>query len=371
MITIGIIGTFQNGKSTLINCMMGLRVAQTGGEGVSVTSTNTFYTFGNKEKVSLKSDNGEKTIEIGDFIENKKEFSETDSIRVELPIKILRNIQILDTPGFNANKHDSESADRALNVIDAAIVVLNNKGISDDECRIFSKLEKKGIPYILLMNCLMQQGPHTWNPLSEFNKSMKSELEAKIVNNNFHPFKVYDEIIFPVNLIWYWFSMGYWEEDTEYQRYLIEKNIRFYEEEGAIKYKSASNFRSFFDYVTSKQFILAIRFNTRLRVNLLIHTNALEVLPLSMYKNVVTCTEDIINQLEREKNKIRKKQKMETRQNSNETSTSFSSILSNVISVATSLNAYSESDVERIHSHREALSKEISFYKNIIGCLNK
>lgn len=351
--------------------MMGLRVAQTGGKGISVTSTNTFYTFGNKRRVHLKSDNDEKTVKLGEFVEEKDILTGFSYAKVELPNKILRDIQILDTPGFNANTHDSESANSALYVIDAAIIVLNNKGISDEECRMISKLENMGIPYILLMNCLLQQGPNTWNPSSEFNKSIKSELESKIRNNNFHPFKVYNEIIFPVNLIWYWYSMGYWKKDTEYQRNLIEKNIRFYEEEGSAKYKSASNFKVFWDYITDRQFILAVRLNARLRENLHNHINAIETLPFTVNNRVISYSEGIIKQLEKERTKIKKPPKNDRKTKINKTTTSFSAILSSVISEAISANIYSETTKEQIELQRNALSKEISFYKNIIGCLNK
>ena len=48
---VGIIGCFQNGKSTLINCLLGAKIAPTGGDGWSVTSANTIYCYSQQNTV--------------------------------------------------------------------------------------------------------------------------------------------------------------------------------------------------------------------------------------------------------------------------------------------------------------------------------
>ena len=54
-INVGILGEFQNGKSTFVNCLLDDMVAKTGGYGLSVTSTSTMYEYGSVQNVSYLS----------------------------------------------------------------------------------------------------------------------------------------------------------------------------------------------------------------------------------------------------------------------------------------------------------------------------
>ena len=198
-LTIGILGAFQNGKSTLVNCLLGREVAYTGGYGKSVTSVNTKYCHGDSEMVRYY-DNGELLREIPLKMDCSNDSpNNATEIHVILRSPILEHINILDTPGFNANDHDDSIAQSSYEDIDAAVLLIINKGLNTVEKEIAKNLAHKGIPYFIVMNC-MDAGDDMWNPDSEHN--------ALIANNIIHlnPISIGGKSIWITNLLWYWHS---------------------------------------------------------------------------------------------------------------------------------------------------------------------
>ena len=130
-INVGILGEFQNGKSTFVNCLLDDMVAKTGGYGLSVTSTSTMYEYGSVQNVSYLS-KGSKIANsrLVDFLATDSYPSKTDKVMVSLWKPILNNINIIDTPGFNANEEDTAMATSSLLEIDIAVLVMENKDIN-------------------------------------------------------------------------------------------------------------------------------------------------------------------------------------------------------------------------------------------------
>ena len=54
-LNIGVVGCFQNGKSTFVNCLLDDIVARTG-DGLATTSVNTKYVYGDVQSVRYFSD---------------------------------------------------------------------------------------------------------------------------------------------------------------------------------------------------------------------------------------------------------------------------------------------------------------------------
>ena len=107
-INIGVVGEFQNGKSTFVNCLLDDLVARTGGYGLSVTSTNTVYEYGNVQNVSYLS-NSEilGNCRLVDFLNGDFGPLGVEKVVVSLWKPVLNKINIIDTPGFNANEVDT------------------------------------------------------------------------------------------------------------------------------------------------------------------------------------------------------------------------------------------------------------------------
>jgi len=204
-LTIGILGAFQNGKSTLVNCLLGREVARTGGYGKSVTSVNTKYCYGNSEMVRYYY-NGKLLKETSFKMDSLNNFpNETTEIHVILRSPILEHINILDTPGFNANDHDDSIAQSSYEDIDAAVLLIINKGLNTVEKEIAKNLVHKGIPYFIVMNC-MDAGDDMWSPDSEQNGTIANNIIADLELNHLNPISFGGKSIWITNLLWYWHS---------------------------------------------------------------------------------------------------------------------------------------------------------------------
>ena len=109
-LNIGIVGCYQNGKSTFVNCLLDDVVARTG-QGISTTSINTRYVYGDVQKVEYCSgSNIVKSTRLCNFLSTSEYPENIDEIVVTLWKPLLKNINIIDTPGFNANDTDDAMA---------------------------------------------------------------------------------------------------------------------------------------------------------------------------------------------------------------------------------------------------------------------
>ncbi len=245
-INVGVVGGFQNGKSTFVNCMLDDLVARTGGEGVSVTSVNTKYVYGEIQNVEyIKDDKIHSASTLAEFLEKKKFDKGITEIRVSLWKPLLRMVNLVDTPGFNANQDDTEMALNSLNGLDAAIVIINNKGLSQTEKDIIRQLSSRSIPFYVIMNCI-DNGGTTWNPYSPNNATILQDIKESIKNSGFTPQKINDEEVIPANFLWFWYaSQQYFQDTEEKRRYMLEK-IDWYTEKMKKMNKSAKVDRLYF-----------------------------------------------------------------------------------------------------------------------------
>lgn len=228
-LNLGIIGCFQNGKSTFVNCMLDDKVARTGGEGRCVTSVNVKYVYGDTQSVEYYSRNRiVHTTTLQEFMAVNSFPSEIDEIYVRLWKPILRYINIVDTPGFNANEHDSATAMKALEIFDVAIVVVGNNALSQTEISIMSHLKKKNIPYYVIMNC-MNKGGNSWNPSSSFNEEKVRNILSTLANRQLSPLSVGGgDAIARTNLLWFWYVSEQYMQEPEDRRKEIEDDITYY-----------------------------------------------------------------------------------------------------------------------------------------------
>ncbi len=228
---VGIFGNFQQGKSTLLNCLLKCNIAKTGGRGVCVTSVNTAYSYGNFHHI--RNNNIE---------------------HIHLPAPILWNMTIWDTPGFNANERDSHVAKLALEEIDLALVITQNKGISQIELSTISELHVRHIPYIVIMNCMVSNGViiNEWNPLSKYNQDIADNNEARILSLGYNPLSLYGEKIHKVNIAWEWYTSGlYHTDDSPGKTYLLELIDRYQKRKKHTIQASDSRLNLLSEYLTS------------------------------------------------------------------------------------------------------------------------
>lgn len=262
---IGILGCFQNGKSTLINCLLGSKFAQTGGDGVSITSANTVYSYSAQN--ALLSINGKRSnISLEDAIRGNVRNAHEICIGSNAPI--LKLTTFVDTPGFNANARDTQIVLSSLCNLDVAIVLINNKGLSDFEINILKELQLRNIPYYVVMNCLMQQAESTWHPDSEFNKKMLKTIIARLDNNNLTPMFIFGKKVTAINAIWYWYATTRFQLDSADKQKALMNYIHPYQMEyPQTDYLNSSNVPVLIDFFMSSLNTLPIRIYNSLYEN--------------------------------------------------------------------------------------------------------
>ena len=228
-LNLGIVGCFQNGKSTLVNCMLDDKVARTGGEGKCVTSVNVKYVYGDTQGVAYYSRSRVvHTTTLQEFLDESEFPSEIDEIHVRLWKPILRYINIIDTPGFDANEHDTSTAMKALEFFDVAIVVIGNKALSQAEISILLLLKQKKIPFYVIMNCL-NKGGNSWNPSSFFNEEKVKNVLSTLANKQLYPLSVGGgDVITRTNLLWFWYVSEQYMQESDIKREEIEDGITYY-----------------------------------------------------------------------------------------------------------------------------------------------
>ena len=258
---IGLIGAFQNGKSTLVNCLLGRQLAKVGGQGLSVTNVNTRYTFGTSNEVDFVHNSKVfKTVTLEEYLSESVNIPTSASeIVIHYQDNLLDKFDIIDTPGFNANEFDTQMAENSLSKIDIAILVLRNKSISQYEYKIISLLTEHLIPYFIIVNTY-DEGEDLWYPKSKRNQEISRCIWNDISSVGVKPL-AFDKRnkILVVNLIWYWLSIVSINDNKSIQ--LSQKKLKFFWEDyfdqnvtsRSLLFKS--NFNELFGKINSSEFI--------------------------------------------------------------------------------------------------------------------
>lgn len=204
----GIVGGFQIGKSTLVNCMLDGKFARTGGMGVSVTAVPTRYVYGPLQGVQLmQSGQVIGTMPLQDFLSLENIPGKVDEIVVTAWRPALRHIDLVDTPGFKATDKDTQTTEAAIRDLDFIIVLLNNKSLDAREAGIFTFIYRLGKPFMVVVNCI-NQGGALWDPAADANRKIFAEIESRINNIGGKPVTVAGKTLWMCNLLWYWYASG-------------------------------------------------------------------------------------------------------------------------------------------------------------------
>lgn len=194
--TITIAGRFQQGKSTLVNCLLEGKFAETG-NGLRTTACNTVYRYGpKKEKFFLTAD-GPKLPPP----KNQKNYRPGDRMVVALPHPLLQNVTIIDSPGAGASEADDALAANAIQQSHAVLLLLEKGTLDATEQTILEQCRASGTKLIVLFNC---KDTNKWHP--EENKFICENIEAHLINSGFHDviLPIAGKKVFPCNLLWAW-----------------------------------------------------------------------------------------------------------------------------------------------------------------------
>lgn len=205
--TIGIVGCFQNGKSTLVNCLLDDKVAITG-DGRATTHLSTIYSWGEVQdaKGVCATTDTLYTIPFNDYVEgcNLPDLK-LSHFEVNLWKPILQHVNVMDTPGFENCDEDNETATRSLEGTDFVVFVVSNKALSQVEIKLLKTIAQQNIPFTVLMNCKsISKG--LWEPLSPANKRICQQIESSLKASGHPPYPINGQYVWPANLAWFWYS---------------------------------------------------------------------------------------------------------------------------------------------------------------------
>lgn len=258
---ISVVGCFQNGKSTFINCLLNDLVARPG-DGRATTKISTRYRWGESTNVNFRTNQGLQSVSLREYLKciNLSQISEDSAFQAEITLnkQILKKIELIDTPGFNAEERDTEYVTRSLDEANYAIVVLTNeRTLGEAESAMFECIKSKSIPYAIIMNCRNINTPMEWYPSHKKNIEIIKTNEAKLEQWGYFPDKIDGHLIYPCNLLWYWFAVKHknfsflssdgFEEDLADQiefSFMLKREV--YSKENIIDVSNFVKIKSFF-----------------------------------------------------------------------------------------------------------------------------
>ena len=206
---IGIVGEFQSGKSTLINCLLENRVAISG-IGIATTKQVTRYYF--SEKIILHA--FKKQADVPDI--SKENITREDFEKIILnhdiafcelgmPCRLLKHVELWDTPGLNANDRDNKVTETFFEKLDY-VFMLVSKGLKDSDIETLHLISKYKVPYTVLYNSTSED---QWDPDHISNRNICETCIAQMKQLGFESNIVIPEksSVFSINTAWSWFDI--------------------------------------------------------------------------------------------------------------------------------------------------------------------
>ena len=205
---IAVMGCFQNGKSTLVNCLLdGLWALP--GDGKATTSIATRYRFKNQNECYYRKKDGIlKQVSIDLLLRHDKltDLSSQSAFQAEIFLNnpFLKFIELVDTPGFNVDRKDSMIAEQSIEEIDYIVFITINTSLSEGEKQILQLITQKDIPYVVIMNCVDSGSLYKWLPSHPLNLEMAEDISSDLKQCGFTPEKIGNSSVYICNLLWYW-----------------------------------------------------------------------------------------------------------------------------------------------------------------------
>ncbi len=222
---VAIVGGFQIGKSTLVNCLLDDRYAPTG-KGLRTTAASTLFRYGEAEEAWLfHGDNpqGERLARRQDVFDPSREVAPDDWFRISAWKPVLQNVDIVDTPGYNAQDADDKSASAAI-AASSVVVIVQAAKTMDDLCRaIVREACVPGKRCLFLLNCT---NPECWSPDDPHNAEICAAIEAELTSMGVSDFflRIGERLVHPVNALWAWYATGQSSRDLQSPEETVRHN---------------------------------------------------------------------------------------------------------------------------------------------------
>lgn len=201
---VGIVGNFQRGKSTLVNCLLEGACALTG-KRVATTKKSVYYSHGTKFAAFEIDKNGRST-KIPDQKFKSGSVTPTGKVshyEVEMDCDILRKVSIVDTPGFDNDATDTATTLESLKTLDFVFLVVD-KELQKSDSEVIVYLQANSVPFSVIYNCSLNRGAF-WSPASTVNKDINTSISSTI--SRYNSWHVNGSSVTNANFMWYWYAV--------------------------------------------------------------------------------------------------------------------------------------------------------------------
>lgn len=200
--TLAIVGQYQNGKSTLLNCLLGGRYSIQG-RGLATTRYNTTYTFGEIPEMRILSPSGSfTTTDLSADSLSRAVDKLADGTRLSFSVysPFLLNLTVVDSPGWGVKDKDDKSAAAALEIADGFVYVFTKTINEELDLPFLKKIAETGKPLFLVLNCLDKRPPSS-SAAKKIGDEIVARMQSEGLHGNYHPL-LKGVGVYPVNLIW-------------------------------------------------------------------------------------------------------------------------------------------------------------------------
>ena len=223
---VALVGAFQNGKSTLVNCLLGGLYSRMG-YGVKTTPCCYSFIYGETEAAKLihRVDGGGAKIRPilrEELLSPRFSCPAGDRVEIACPSSLLeRSICLIDTPGFNADARDDAAAAEEINSADLVIFVTDaRKTLTPHEKeKILKKIGRSGKKMIFLLNCNnIDCGLiNNWLPSADHNQEIAADIESDLCELGLGDLsiRIRERLVWPCNPIFAWYASGLLQRDLE------------------------------------------------------------------------------------------------------------------------------------------------------------
>jgi len=203
---VAVVGCFQNGKSSLVDCLLDGVVARPGMQ-LATTRRTTRYRYGETRSVHLLAEEGQwRSATLAEFFHQTPvpPPPATCPWQAEMTLwrPLLRDICLIDTPGFDSDGQDTAVAAHALDGADYALLVLGNqRTMTQAEVGLATLLGQLRLPFAAVMNCT-DRG--RWHPDHPQNRKIAAENQATLRSLGLHPDPLGDDqLVHCCNVLWF------------------------------------------------------------------------------------------------------------------------------------------------------------------------
>lgn len=157
-LSVAVVGEFNAGKSTFINALLGEDVAPVGALPTTATVNRLAWAPDRFARIEMRLDQHDRIVSHAELSATLRGL-DARSIRqvtIYAPLELLRRIELVDTPGFNAGDDAHASLGRQSFELAHAVIWLCDAAqpLKDSERQVLAELHALGLPVLVLVNKL-------------------------------------------------------------------------------------------------------------------------------------------------------------------------------------------------------------------------